>query len=148
MRRVKSQLNFFLDLKKKQYVKEFVKNFEVNGKDICDHAEKNDEIKIFFEEAFKCHDGKLLTNFSNILNYIDLSCPTNERKNFCEIELREKELCNALKSMPNNKTLGNDGLTKEIYETSWNELKDLLLESFYQPKICKELQSLPHKGKL
>ena len=43
-----------------------------------------------------------------------------------------------MKSMKNNKTPGNDGLTKEFYETFWNELKTLLMKSINQtfyPKI-------------
>ena len=118
-----------------------VRKLEVNGKEICDQAKINDEIKIFFEEAFKCHNGKSFTNLSNILNSIDLPCLTNEQKDFCEIELGEKELFNALKSMPNNKTPGNDGLSKEFYEAFWNELKDPLLKSFYHAKTYKEFST-------
>ena len=51
----------------------------------------NNEIKILFEEAFKCRKGKLSTNLSNILNSVDLPCLMNEQKDFCEIELGEKE---------------------------------------------------------
>ena len=40
--------------------------------------------------------------------------------------------------MPNNKTPGNDGLSKKFYEAFWNELKDPLLKSFYHAKINKE----------
>ena len=58
---------------------------------------------------------------SNILNSIDLHCLTNEQKDFCEIKLGEKELLNTLKSMPNNKTPGNDGLRKEFYEAFWSK---------------------------
>ena len=101
----------------------------------------NNEIKILFEEAFKCRKGKLSTNLSNILNSVDLPCLTNEQKDFCEIELGEKELFNALKSMPNNKTPGNDGLSKEFYEAFWNELKDPLLKSFYHAKTNKEFST-------
>ena len=36
--------------------------------------------------------------------------------------------------MQNNKTLGNDGLTKEFYETFWNEIKDVFLKSLKQAK--------------
>ena len=123
-----------------------VKKLEVNGKEICDQAKINDEIKIFFEKAFKYCKGKSFTNLSNIMNSIDLPCLTNimnsidlpcltnEQKGFCESELREKELCNALKSMPNNKTPGNDRLSKEFYEAFWNELKVPLLKSFYHAK--------------
>ena len=41
--------------------------------------------------------------------------------------------------MPNNKTPGNDGLSKKFYEAFWNELKDPLLKSFYHAKTYKEL---------
>ena len=116
-----------------------VRKLELNGKEICDQAKI--KIKIFFEEAFKCHNGKSFTNLSNILNSIDLPCLTNEGKGFCEIELGEKELFNALKSMPNNKTPGNDGLSKEFYEAFWNELKDPLLKSFYHAKTYKEFST-------
>ena len=60
-------------------------------KEICDQA-KIDEIKIFFEEVFKCHKGKSFTNLSNILNSLDLPCLTNEQTDFWDIELGEKEI--------------------------------------------------------
>ena len=34
-----------------------------------------------------------------------------------------------MKSMKNNKTPYNHGLTKEFYETFWDELKTLLMET-------------------
>ena len=54
------------------------------------------------------------TNLSNILNSKDLPCLTNKQKHFCEIELGEKELFSDLKCMLNNKTPGNDGLSKDF----------------------------------
>ena len=44
----------------------------------------------------------------------------------------ETDLFNSMKSMKNNKTLGNDGLTKEFYENFWDELKTPLIESVNQ----------------
>ena len=38
----------------------------------------------------------------------------------CENDFTEDELLISLKSMQNNKTPGNDGLTKEFYEAFWN----------------------------
>ena len=91
---------------------------------------------------FKCSNGKLFTNLSNILNSIDLPCLTNEQKVFCETELGEKELFSAWKSMPNNKTPGNDGLSKEFYEAFWNELNDFKrLKSFYHAKTYKDFST-------
>ena len=118
-----------------------VRKLEVNGKEICDQAKINDEIKIFFVEAFKCSQFKSFSNFFNILNSIDLHCLTNKQKDFCEIELGEKELRNTLKSMSNNKTAGKDGLRKEFYEAFWNELKNPLLKSFYHAKTYKEFST-------
>ena len=43
--------------------------------------------------------------------------------------------------MPNNKTPGNNGLSKEFYEAYWNELKDSLLKSFYHAKFYKEFST-------
>ena len=37
-----------------------------------------------------------------------------------------------MKNMKNNKIPGNDGLTKQFYETFWNELKLPLMKSINQ----------------
>ena len=89
--------------------------------------------------------GKSLINLSNILNARDLPFLTNEIRDFCETELREKELLNALTYIPNKKTPRNDGLSKEFYEEFWNELKDPLLKSFFTLKRTKSF--LHYKGK-
>ena len=61
------------------------------------------KLKFSLRKLLKSHKGKSFTNLSNILNSIDLLCLTNEQK-----EIGEKELRNALKSMTNNKSPGND----------------------------------------
>ena len=70
-----------------------------------------------------------------MLNSIDLPFLTIEQKDFCEIELGEKELCNTLKSMPNKKT------PVVFYAAFWNELKEYLLKSFYRAKTYKEFST-------
>ena len=37
--------------------------------------------------------------------------------------------------MPNNKSPGNDGLSKEFYETFWEDIKDVFINSMKQAKI-------------
>ena len=41
--------------------KALARKLEVNGKEICDETKINDEIKILFEEVFKCHKEKSFT---------------------------------------------------------------------------------------
>ena len=36
--------------------------------------------------------------------------------------------------MQNDKSPGNDGSTKEFYETFWNELKEILVDSVLEAK--------------
>ena len=50
----------------------------------------------------------------------------------------------SLKSMPNDKSPGNDGLTKEFFETFWSEVKRNYLA--YNTPLKKE-NSAPHKDK-
>ena len=51
------------------------------------------------------------------------------KKLFVITDLTDKELFDALKGIPNNKSPDNDGLTKEFYETFWDELKDSFINS-------------------
>ena len=45
-----------------------------------------------------------------------------------------------MKNMRNNKCPGNDGLTKEIYEGFWDEIKELLIASATEAKHRGELR--------
>ena len=74
---------------------------------------------------------------SKIVSFLDnasLPVVNNDFFNLCEDDLTEDELLIYLKSMQNNKTPGNDGLTKEFYETFWDEIKYVILKSLKQLK--------------
>ena len=45
----------------------------------------------------------------------------------------------SLKNLHSNKTLGNDGLTKEFCEAFWRDLKKQLLNAINQAKTRKKL---------
>ena len=59
----------------------------------------------------------------------------------CEFVLSEKDLLLVLKSMPNNKSPGKDGLTKEFYELFWDDLKYPLISSFKSAFVKGELSN-------
>ena len=48
--------------------------------------------------------------------------------------------------MPNDKCPGNDGLTKEFFETFWSEVKQKTKKLAYHTPLKKE-NSAPHKDK-
>ena len=47
-----------------------------------------------------------------------------------EKETTEQEILNIVKSLPNNKTPGEDGLPYEFYKKFWIDIKDLLLNTY------------------
>ena len=78
-------------------------------------------------------------NITAYLNQISIPVLTGEQSQTCEGQILENELLKALKNMPNNKSSGNDGLTKEFYETFWEDLKKLL---------CASITKAFHRGEL
>ena len=63
----------------------------------------------------------------------------------CEKSITEKELFEASKSMPNDKSPGNDGLTKEYFEIFWSDVKKHFYLAFHILLIKRN--SAPHKDK-
>ena len=50
----------------------------------------------------------------------------------------EKDLFDSMKNMENDKSPGNDGLTKEFYVTFWDDIKATFISSLKQAKERKE----------
>ena len=71
----------------------------------------------------------------------DIHLPTisDDNYNMCEAETTEDNLLVALKSIPNDKAPGNDGLSKEFYETFWEDIKDIFINALKQAKIGDSL---------
>ena len=61
---------------------------------------------------------------NTLLQPTTLPSVTNYKKAVCDSDLTDKELLDALKRIPNNKSPHNGGLTKEFYQAFWDELKD------------------------
>ena len=74
---------------------------------------------------------------SNFLNDLTVPSHTTEQSLSCEGNLTEKEIYNSLISFENNKSPGNDGLTKEFYYTFWDDIKDTFMKSLKESKKLK-----------
>ena len=94
--------------------------------EITNFEKINKELLYFYENLFKKKNTCTKEKLEQFLNSISLPTLTNDEKLICEGEITEKELFIALSKMENNKSPGNDGLTKEFYVTFWSELKDTL----------------------
>ena len=73
------------------------------------------------------------------LEVIELPKISNDQFLICEKEISENDLFLLLKGMENNKSPGNDGLTKEFYDTFWTEIKGPFLDSIHHAQVTKQL---------
>ena len=70
-----------------------------------------------------------------LLNSIILPSLNSKSFDICESEITEKDLITTLKSIPNGKSPGHDGLTKQFCEHSWGDLKFCFIDSLKQAEI-------------
>ena len=64
------------------------------------------------------------------LNLVSIPQLTDDQSRDCEFILSEKDFFLVLKSMSNNESPSNDGLTKESYEVFREDLEPPLISSF------------------
>ena len=83
-----------------------------------------------------------MTEIESFLSHINIPKLSENKAKFSEEDLTRKDLCNSLKIMQNDRSPGNDGLTKKFYETFWNELKEIFIESVSQTKEKGHLMHL------
>ena len=132
---------FFLNFEKQKAINATVRHLTDDDKDITDLKELNVCICKFYKNLFKKNVSK------SFLNIIALPNLTSKSVDICESKITEKDLVTALKSMPNGKSPGYDGLSKEFYEHFWNDLKFYFINSLKQSKINLKITSLFLKGK-
>ena len=123
---------FFLNLEKKRSVQTWIRKLIAEEKEITDHKEISKNIKAFYETRFKRNFSKTNVEKQRFLNSLSTETLTNEQYDLYENKISEIVLFDSMKSMKNNKTPSNEGLTKEFYETFWHELKTPLMESVNQ----------------
>ena len=63
---------------------------------------------------------KTATESKSFLNHVKIPKLSEDKAKICEKALTVKDLYGSLKSVQNEKSPGNDRLTKEFCETFWN----------------------------
>ena len=92
-----------------------VRKLIVSNHEIADPQLIEQEIVFFYKSLFKNNIKKMLSEQTNFLDTLQIPKLSDNDCLLCEGELSESELYDALKNMPNNKSPGNDGLTKEFF---------------------------------
>ena len=125
---------FFLNLAKQQGNQDRIRKLVVNKKEINNETGISNQIKLFYETLFQKPSQKDsaddINHFRNTLDIVKLS---TDQMILCDIELHD-----SMKSMENDKSPGNDGLSKEFYVTFCDDVKVTFNSSLKQAKEKKE----------
>ena len=127
--------NFFYSLEKKNTLPGTIKTLLEDDKEITTPSEISLTLKKIYENLFQKSIAKSVSDIKMFLSDIHLPTISDDNYNICEAEITEDNLLAALKSIPNNKTPGNDGLSKEFYGTFWEDITDVFINSLKQAKI-------------
>ena len=132
---------FFLNLEKSRAIQGQVRTVVYNDKETNYEIEINNHIYSFFNYLYKETLSFSSNNLETYLNTISFPKLTKEKSKTLDGGITENELFIALQSIENNKTPGNDGLTKEFYITFWNEIKTHILLATEKTYFIKQLSA-------
>ena len=132
---------FFLNLEKRSGVQNHIRKLIVNNQENTHQNKIHKELLSFYETLFRNTSANPFEDSESFLNEVFVPKLNYEDARICEGGLNELELLKALKSMQNNKSPGNDGLTKEFRKTFWNEIKYSLMNSIMEAKEKKKLST-------
>ena len=113
----------------------------INQDEITDQDEINKQIFSFYQSLFSRQVQVQTDKIDAYLDNIPLPKLTNEQTLSCEGIISEDEVFKSLKSIDNNKSPGNDGLSKEFYECFWDEVKKPFLASIHKAFLNQELST-------
>ena len=137
----KKSNKFFLTLEKRRATQNIVHKVLSNEQEITDLSKTNiskinTHIYQFYQNLYNEKQNISEDSSCNLLNDLTVPSLTTEQLLSCEGNLTEKEIYNSFISFENNKSPGNDGLTKELYCAFWDDIKDTFM------KFRKELKEL------
>ena len=103
-------------MEKHRAIQSQIHSVVINQDEITDQDEIKKQMFYFYQSAFSSIDQNQTDKIETYLELIPLPKLTNEQTLSCEVIIFEDELFKSLKSMENNKSPGNDGLSEELYE--------------------------------
>ena len=119
-----------------------IKKLIIDDTEVTDQTCIINHKKDFYEALFKKCKQKTTAEIKDFLNFTDVRKLSEDQIKLCEEDLTKKDLYKSLKSMQNDKSPGNDGLTKEFYKTFWDKLKEIFVNSVREAKEIGHLITL------
>ena len=122
--------NYFLSLEKRNKAKFHLRKVvKTNEEETSDPIEIIRCLKDFYSSLYTRRSNKTEDECIAYLRRINIPKLTDDERNVCEGKLTKMEIWNALNSMGNNKSPGNDGFSKEFYVCFFQEIHSYLLDA-------------------
>ena len=118
---------YFLNMEKRNQIKKSVKKLVINKDEVENPHLILRELKRYFMHKYSRKVNVNPESCDLFLDTIATPVLTQNDLQLCEGLITEGEVYTALTSMKNNKSPGNDGLSKEFYICFYPELKDHLV---------------------
>ena len=121
---------YFLSLEKRNKVKSCIRRLRTpsdSDKDISDPRKISEELKNFHGNLYRRTSVKTEGECFQYLEKLNTPMLTPDEQSLCEGKLTLQECWEALTSMQNGKSPGNDGFTMEFYVAFFGELGKLLV---------------------
>ena len=133
---------YFLSLEKRNKTSSCIRKLLTeNGQEIDNPEHIRKQIKSFYENPYTKKSLQTERECLEYLTRINTPHLSESDKASCEGKLTLQNIWEALISMKNGKTTGNDGLTKEFYVCFFGELGMLLLKSLNYSHFVGELST-------
>ena len=120
---------YFFNLEKRTSNMKSINRLQITGDIITDNPERIlQEMKNFYQALYSS------VNTNDVDRYFESTAEPQIIKDsdYARMgrDITETELLNTIKSLPNNKTPGEDGLPAEFYKIFWVDIKSILLNSY------------------
>ena len=132
---------FFLNLEKHNASKTVIRKLKAENIEISDPKEILKTLQNYFEKVFQKNTFKTSKECDDFLRPLSTPTLNNDQINLSEGILTESELYDSMITMKNNKSPGNDGLSKEFYEKFWDDVKEPFINSIKEAKVKQKLSS-------
>ena len=136
---------YFLGLEKNNSNKKTIRKLELSNGTISTNQEDivNEQLN-FYTKLYSSTQNVEHCNIDHLFDHVTKLDDTD--KDSCDGAITVHECEYVLKTLKNNKTPGNDGLTSEFYKYFWNEIKGVLVESinysYEENKLSSQKQAI------
>ena len=122
---------YFFGLEKHKQSKQKICKLKKNDLLIEDLKQVNEEIWLFYN-LYKLNFQETECEFLFGLVKDKIKILNERENNILEEKLSKSKIDTAIKQMKNGKSPGIDGITIEFYKHFWNDIKDLLYNTFIE----------------